>query len=114
LCAALVVRCLVLFARHFYPYGQDGSAFPHGFDAVQAASKSHRVIFENAFVGVLEVGVLRGTTMPMHHHRWPSLLLSWDTGDKTPHIHYRRQDRSVRDIPSTNEAIRPGAWSVEG
>src|ERR1700685_4480385 len=74
LCAALVVRCLVLFARHFYAHGQDESAFPHGFDAVQAASKSHRVIFENAFVRVLEVGVLRGTAVPMHHPRWSSLV----------------------------------------
>jgi hypothetical protein len=114
LCAVLVVSCLVLLARHFYAYGQDESGFPDGFGAGQAASKSHRVIFENAFVRVLEVGVLRCTTVPMHHHRWPSLLLSWDTGGKTPHIHYRRQDGSVRDLPGTNEAIHPGAGSVEG
>jgi hypothetical protein len=37
LCAASVVSCLVLFARHFYAYGQDESAFLHGFDAVQGA-----------------------------------------------------------------------------
>jgi len=110
LCAALAISCLVLCARHFYVYGQDKSDFP---DAVQAASKSHKVIFENTFVRVLEVSVSPGTTVPMHHHRWLSLLLSWDTGGKTPHIHYRRQDGSVRDIPSTNEAIHPGAWSVE-
>jgi hypothetical protein len=112
LCAALVVGCLVLFARHFYACGQDESGFPDGFGAVQAASKSPRVIFENAFVRVLEVGVLRGTTVPIDHHRWPSLLLSWETGGKTPHIHYRRQEG--RAIPSTNEAIHPGAWSGEG
>jgi hypothetical protein len=49
----------------------------------------------------------------MHHHRWPSLLLSWGTGGKSPHIHYRRPDGSVQDIPSTAEAIHPGAWSVK-
>jgi hypothetical protein len=38
LCAALVVSCLVLFARHSCAYGQDESGFPHGFDAVQAAT----------------------------------------------------------------------------
>ena len=113
LCAALAVSCLVLFAGHFYAYAQNKSDFPDGFDAVQAAPKSHGVVFENAFVRVLEVNVLSGTTVPMHHHRWPSLLLSWDTGGKTPHIHYRRQDGSVRDIPSMNEAIHPGAWNVE-
>ncbi len=104
---------LGLFIVHFAVYGQDKSSFPDGFDAVQAAPESHRVILENAFVRVLEVSVSPGTTVPMHHHRWPSLLLSWDTGGKTPHIHYRRLDGSVRDIPSTNEATHPGTWSVD-
>ncbi|HLX83422.1 MAG TPA: hypothetical protein VKR59_05970 [Terriglobales bacterium] len=113
LCAALAVGCLVLFARHFYAYAQEKSDFPNGFDAVQAAPKSHRVVFENAFVRVLEVSVSPGTTVPMHHHRWPSLLLSWDTGGKSPHIHYRRPDGSVRDIPSTNQTTHPGAWNVK-
>jgi hypothetical protein len=113
LCAAFVVSCLVLFAWHYYVYGQDISDFPDGFDAVQAAPKSHKVIVENEFVRVLEVTVSPGTTVPMHHHRWPSLLLSWDAGGKTPHVRYRRPDGSVRDIPSTNEAIHPGVWSVE-
>jgi predicted metal-dependent enzyme (double-stranded beta helix superfamily) len=113
LCAALAVCCLVLLASHFYVYGQDKSDFPDGYDAVQAAPKSHRVIFENALVRVLEVSVSPGTTVPMHHHRWPSLLLSWDTGGKSPHVRYRGADGNVRDIPSTNEAIHPGRWSVE-
>jgi hypothetical protein len=47
---------------------------------VQAAPNSHKVIFENALVRVLEVSVSPGTTVSVHHHRWPSLLLSWDTG----------------------------------
>ena len=50
LCAALAVSCLVLCARHFYVYGQDKSDFPDGFDAMQAAPKSHKLIFENAFI----------------------------------------------------------------
>ena len=113
LCAAFAVFCLLVLARHHYVHAQDKSEFPGGFDAVQAAPKSHKVICENAIVRVLEVSVSPGTTVPMHHHRWPSLLLSWDTGGKTPHIHYCRRDGSVRDIPSTNEAIHPGTWSVE-
>jgi hypothetical protein len=44
------------------------------------APKSHRVLFENAFVRVLEVIVAPGTTEPMHHHRWPSLFPVWDSG----------------------------------
>ena len=101
-----------LFILHFTVYGHDKSGFPDGFDAVQAAPKSHRVVFENAFVRVLEVSVSPGMTVPMHHHRWPSLVLTWDTGGKTPHIHYRRQDGSVRDIPSVSEAIHPNVWNA--
>jgi hypothetical protein len=113
LCVAFVVSCLVLLVRHYYVFGQEQTGFPDGFDAVQAAPKSHRVIFENAFVRVLEVSVSPGTTVPMHHHRWPSLLLRWDTGGATPHVRYRRADGSVQDIPSANEASHPGAWTVK-
>jgi hypothetical protein len=42
----------------------------------------------------------------------PKFLLSSDTGGKTPHIHYRCRDGTVRDIPSTNEAIHPRSWSL--
>ena len=47
----------------------------------------------------------------MHHHRWPSFL-DWDMGGGTPHIRYHQPDGSVRDIPSRDEPIHAGAWSV--
>ena len=75
LCAALAVSCLVLCARHFYVYGQDKSDFPDGYDAVQAAPKSHKAIFENAFVRVLEVAVSRAATVPLAES--PSQLGYW-------------------------------------
>ena len=53
--AVLIVSSLVLVAGYSYIYGQDKSGFPDGYDAVQAAPNSHKVIFENAFVRVLEV-----------------------------------------------------------
>ncbi len=103
---------LGLFTLHFTAYGQDKSSFPDGFDAVQAAPKSHKVIFENAFVRVLEVSVSPNTTVPMHHHRWPSLMVSWDTGGRSPHVRYHRADGTVTDIPSTEVPIHPGTWAV--
>jgi len=70
-----IVGFLTLFAGHFYLYAQDKSEFPRRFDAVQAAPNSHKVVFENPFVRVLEVTVpAAGKTEPMHHHRWPSFL----------------------------------------
>lgn len=94
-------------------FSQDKAGFPDGYDAVQTAPASHRVIFENALVRVLEVTVpMPGTTEPMHHHRWPSFFLAWDTGGKTPHVHYIRPDGSVRDEPSVNTPVHPGKWSI--
>jgi len=94
-------------------YGEDKSGFPDGYDAVQAAPNSHKVIFENSLVRVLEVTVpSSGTTEPMHHHRWPGFFLNWDTGGKTPHVRYERADGSVRDEPSVNQPVHSGRWSV--
>jgi hypothetical protein len=111
--AALIVSFIVLFAWQFYVYGQDKSGFPDGYDAVQAAPNNHKVIFDNALVRVLEVTEPVGTTVPMHHHRWPSFFLSWDTGGPTPHVRYHRADGSVRDSPSQQEPVHPGTWSVQ-
>jgi hypothetical protein len=94
-------------------FGQDKRDFPDGYDAVQAAPDSHKVIFENRLVRVLEVTVPPpGKTEPMHHHRYPSFFLGWDMGGMTPHVRYHRPN-GVRDEPSVNRPIRPGQWSVQ-
>ena len=107
-----ILPVLVLCPR--LGYAQEKSGFPDGFDAVQAAPNSHKVIFENALVRVLEVTVPSpGTTEPFHHHRWPGFFLDWDAGGKTPHVHYLRPDGSVRDEPSINRPVHPGRWKVQ-
>jgi hypothetical protein len=109
-----VLTALLLSATHFYLYGQDKSGFPDGYDAVQAAPGSHKVIFENALVRVLEVTVPPpGATIPMHHHRWPGFFLSWDRGGRTPHVLYHRPDGTVRDVPSRELPAHPGSWTVQ-
>lgn len=114
LIAVLLVSSVVLSGRYFYVYGQGKSGFPDGYDAVQAAPDSHKVVFENSFVRVLEVTVPPvGSTIPMHHHRWPGFFLDWDTGGGTPHIRYHRADGSVRDSPGEDSPIHPGRWSVQ-
>ena len=93
---------------------QDKSGFSDGYDAVQAAPNSHKVIFENALVRVLEVTVPpSGVTEPMHHHRWPGFFLSWDTGGKTPHVRYHTGNGSIRDEPSREEPVHPGVRKVQ-
>jgi hypothetical protein len=100
-------------AAYFYAFAQDKSSFPDGYDAVQAAPATHKVIFENSLVRILEVTVPPpGTSIPMHHHRWPSFFLSWDTGGPTPHIRYHRPDGTVHDQPAKNNPTHAGSWSV--
>src|ERR1700691_4208027 len=99
--AGAITIAFVIFAGHFYLYAQDKSGFPDGFDAVQAAPNSHKVIFENEFIRVVQVTLPpAGHAEPMHFHRWPSLFIGYDTGGKTAHIRYHAADGKVHDQPS--------------
>lgn len=94
--------------------GQSQPGFPDGFDAVQAAPASHHVLFENAFVRVLQVTLPpAGQTEPMHHHRWPSMWVNYSTGGRTPHIRYHTPDGKVRDQPSIDKPIHAAVWSIQ-
>ena len=97
----------------FNSFALDDTGFPNGFDAVQVAPNSHRVMFENPFVRVLEVKVPPGTKEPMHHHRWPSIFLTWSTGGRIGHQRYYRADGTVHDQPSHETPITDGAWQVK-
>ena len=114
--ALSVFICIALLssyaARHLL-YAQSADGFPEGFDAVQAAPASHKVVFENVFIRVVQVTLPpKGATEPMHHHRWPSLFLGYDTGGTTAHIRYHASDGKVRDSPSHTEPIHAGVWTA--
>jgi hypothetical protein len=53
--------------------------WPDALDALQAAPKHHRIVFENDRVRVLDTRVGPGDTTPVHTHRWPAVhhLMSW-------------------------------------
>ncbi|HTF70539.1 MAG TPA: hypothetical protein VK638_48500 [Edaphobacter sp.] len=109
----LLLSDSALWVGWSYCFGQDKSGFPDGYDAVQVAPNSPRVLFENAFVMVLEVTVVPGTKEPIYHHRWPSLFLYSDTGGRTAHLRYYRADGSVHDNPSKQTPISKGKWIVK-
>jgi predicted metal-dependent enzyme (double-stranded beta helix superfamily) len=44
-------------------------------DALIAAPDSHRLLFENDRVRVLEVMIAAGAREPEHTHRWPSVMI---------------------------------------
>jgi hypothetical protein len=43
-------------------------------DALVAAPRHHRLMYENERVRVLEVRIPRGNLVPVHAHRWPAVL----------------------------------------
>ena len=49
--------------------------WPSSMDAVLAAPGSHRVLFENDDVRVLEVTIATGDREPEHTHRDPSVMV---------------------------------------
>jgi hypothetical protein len=110
---AVAILFIAVCVRQAMGITQNEMDFPQGYDAVTAAPDSHRVIFENALVRVLEVTMPPpGKSEPMHHHHWPGFFLDWDTGGKSPHIRYHRPGGVVRDVPSTDTPAHPGHWSV--
>ena len=53
----------------------DPASWDPAYDAVAAAPKHHRVIFENENLRVLEVTLEPNDEEPIHHHRWPSVFV---------------------------------------
>lgn len=48
--------------------------WPDSLDALKAARDYHRLLFENERVRVLEVRIGPGQFVPVHTHRWPSVI----------------------------------------
>ena len=51
-----------------------GWSWPDSLDALQAAPRHHRLLFENDRVRVLDTRISPGDTVPVHTHRWPAVL----------------------------------------
>jgi len=47
--------------------------WPPELDAVIAAPRHHRLVFENEQVRVLDTRISVGDTVPVHTHRWPAV-----------------------------------------
>ena len=48
--------------------------WPDSLDAVIAAPRHHKLMFENEHVRILEVRIPPGDFVPVHTHRWPSAI----------------------------------------
>jgi hypothetical protein len=53
--------------------------WPDSLDALSAAPEHHTLLFENEHVRALETRIRPGDLVPVHTHRWPSVLyvLGW-------------------------------------
>lgn len=80
-----------------------GWEWPDSLDAIIAAPNSHRVVFENDQVRVLEVIVEPGVREPEHTHRWPSVMVT----DQRARIRYFVGEGLVFESPDPLPA-KPG------
>lgn len=55
--------------------------WPEALDALVAAPGYHRLLFENEHVRVLDVRIGPGQIVPVHTHRWPSVIQVRSAGD---------------------------------
>ncbi len=55
--------------------------WPDSLDALAAAADFHRLVLETDDVRVLETTIGPGRTVPLHTHRWPSVLYVLAAGD---------------------------------
>ena len=55
--------------------------WPAELDALVAAGQFHRLLFENEQVRVLRVTIKPGELVPVHTHRWPSVVQVESAGE---------------------------------
>jgi quercetin dioxygenase-like cupin family protein len=82
--------------------------WPDSLDALVAAPGFHSLLFETDDVRVLETRIGPGETVPVHTHRWPSVLYVLATG------HLVRRDgegRVLTDTRATGTLPEPGTAS---
>ena len=77
--------------------------WPDSLDALIAAADSHRRLFENDTVRVLETTISPGETTQLHTHRWPGVLYILSFAD------FVRRDGDGAVLVDTREGGAPPA-----
>jgi hypothetical protein len=71
----------------------EAATWPMDHDAVKAAPKNHKVIYESADVRVLEVTVQPGERELVHHHQWPSVMV---VDSRPKYVNYDKDGKEIR------------------
>jgi hypothetical protein len=88
----------------------DPSTWDPALDAVIAAPKHHKVLFENERLRVLEVTLEPNDEEPVHHHRWPSVFVF---DQVQPPVHDFAPDGT--QLPPNRDVIKAiDTWNGEG
>lgn len=88
----------------------DPATWDPKLDAVAAAPRHHKVLFENDNIRVLEVILPPGDEEPVHHHRWPSVFVLDQI--KPPVVDISPQGER---LPPNRDVIAAlGAWDGKG
>ncbi len=88
----------------------DPSTWDPALDAVAAAPKHHKVLFENENLRVLEVTLASDDEEPVHHHRWPSVFVFDQVQGP---VHDIAPDGTV--LPPNRDVMQAvGAWDGKG
>jgi hypothetical protein len=88
------------------PVVNESWSWPDALDACIAAQQSHRVLYENEIVRVLEVTIEPGVREPLHTHRASSVMIV----DGPAHIHYYTGDTLTFETPLDAPAERRTSW----
>ena len=86
-------------------------AWLESLDAMTAAPEHHRVLLENDRVRVLEAWIAAGDTVPMHSHRWPSVIHVISASDFVrydPQGHVVMDSRTLPSRPKSGDVL----WSM--
>lgn len=96
------------------PSPKDIPSWPESLDAVHAAPDSHKVLFENSMIRVLEVRVSPGKKEPFHVHPWPSIFIYLDSGGPSGAQRYYNKDGKItHDHPRLERPpINPPEWRI--
>jgi len=89
---------------------QNQQKWPESLDALIAAPRQHKLLFENDVVRVLDTCIAPGETTPLHTHCWPASLYILGPSDFVR----RGEDSAIildsRTIPPV--AAGTALWSV--
>lgn len=85
-------------------------SWPDSLDALTAAPDYHAVMLENEEVRVLDTRIPPGHTVPLHTHRWPSVLyiLSWSDC-----VRRDEEGKVTLDSRATGRVPPKVVWSAE-